>query len=203
MVSDRWSLSVPGGKFSHAAIRMTNEKGDSIDLLIHPIKNGFGDNTLVWEPDRGTVMTFEDEDIIYNVAVKNIIKGGDTMDISYQVILAQPVHPPKCGSNKFWSESECLCKEAISTQVLELNDHKTFVYPNPVRDNLSIHFKEITHTKVVKIQLFNVHGGIVKEIHPTIRQNIHVNVSNLPMGVYQCLIKGDGWSQTHKVIILK
>jgi hypothetical protein len=203
LVHNRWSLSIPGGKFTLSDVHMTDEKGDSIGVLVHPIKNGFGDNTIVWEPKAGSILKYEDEDILYNVEIKHIIKGQDTLDISYQVIVAQTMYPPGCGSDKIWSEEDCRCTQAITTSTFESSSiPKVNVYPNPAKDYINIDFSQITDNQTISIRLINAEGMIIKEIMRPTHQKPVIYVSNLPGGVYQCQVITHDWTETQKVILM-
>jgi len=45
----RWSLSVPGADFGAASVTVTDSASDTYATTIHPVANGYGQNTLVWQ----------------------------------------------------------------------------------------------------------------------------------------------------------
>ncbi len=87
LVPDRWSFSYPGANFSGATVTMT-QGGSSVSLsIISNNDNGFGDNTIVWEPTGipSTVTT----DLPYVVTVSNI-NGPGPSSHTYTVTLMNP-----------------------------------------------------------------------------------------------------------------
>jgi hypothetical protein len=61
------------------------------------------------------------------------------------------------------------------------------VFPNPVEDQLTIHFEAINNGQF-KYRLFNSFGQMVKEVQPKPlhlgRQEEVISVSSLPSGIY-------------------
>lgn len=90
LVFPRWSFAIPSADFTNTQISMTDKNDNSIGLtVVANNKNGYGDNTIVWEPEN--INTSSSEDITYNVKVKNVkLKDGSTKDYSYKVIIIQP-----------------------------------------------------------------------------------------------------------------
>ncbi len=94
-VFPRWSLSHAGADFSNASVSMT-ENGQAVDVRLLPVSNGFGDNTLGWEPvgitpDRGS-------DVRYVVTVRNIRVDGQAVDrrwefVAFSADAARPTSP--------------------------------------------------------------------------------------------------------------
>ena len=84
VVFPRWSLSFnsdTGADFSQARVSMTeNGRAVAVDLL--PIANGFGDNTLGWEPRNITPTTGGDK--TYRVTVSNIRLNGNFVSHTYE-----------------------------------------------------------------------------------------------------------------------
>ncbi len=91
VVYNRWSFSLnnsPGANFSAATVTMT-ENGTPIPLnIISRTDNGYGDNTLVWEPDS---LNFPggQADRVINVNVSGISNATQS-SYSYQVIVINP-----------------------------------------------------------------------------------------------------------------
>ncbi len=58
----------------------------SVALVQRPVVNGFGENTLVWEPqiDLGTPPV---SDTAYTVTVANVVVDGSRRDFTYDVIV--------------------------------------------------------------------------------------------------------------------
>ncbi len=91
VVYHRWSFSLnnsPGANFSAATVTMT-ENGTPIPLnIISRTDNGYGDNTLVWEPDS---LNFPggQADRVINITVSGIANASQS-SYSYQVIIINP-----------------------------------------------------------------------------------------------------------------
>lgn len=88
LVPGRWSYSHPGANFSGADVTMI-QGGASVDLTVLPIQNGFGDNTIVWEP----VLTkgfAGGPDQTFTVMIDNVVAGGESQMILYDVTVIDP-----------------------------------------------------------------------------------------------------------------
>jgi uncharacterized protein YkwD len=99
VVFPRWSLSRnknPGADFSAATVTM-KQAGNSIPVNILTIANGFGDNTLVWEP-QGLTAGPGMADKTVTVTVKGIKIDGQTTQFTYDVTIIDPQAdpPPLC-----------------------------------------------------------------------------------------------------------
>lgn len=88
LVPARWSLSYPAANFGSAAVTMT-QNGNTVSLtIISRTNNGYGDNTIVWEPSGlpGSVTN----DLPYVVNVTGISGSGIPTSKSYTVTLFNP-----------------------------------------------------------------------------------------------------------------
>jgi hypothetical protein len=88
LVYGRWSFGIPGASFTSSTVRMTDAQHNPIALQVRPIKNGYGDNTIVWEPEG--IIRNSEADVTYHVAVENVVVGGETKTYFYDVIIVQP-----------------------------------------------------------------------------------------------------------------
>jgi uncharacterized protein YkwD len=88
VVFARWSFAFDGADFSSASVSMTSG-GKSVALALQPVVNGYGDNTLVWEPDA-IFSAPPASDIVYTVAVNQVIIGGVPRNFTYDVIVFNP-----------------------------------------------------------------------------------------------------------------
>ncbi|MFZ0547623.1 MAG: CAP domain-containing protein [Candidatus Promineifilaceae bacterium] len=88
VVFDRWSFAYAGANFANANISMT-KNGNPLSLQKNSIANGYGENTLVWEPND-TFGQAPTSDIVYNVTITNVVINGQSHNFSYQVILFKP-----------------------------------------------------------------------------------------------------------------
>jgi hypothetical protein len=95
IVYPRWSLSrnsSPGADFSGATVAMS-EDGQPIGVTVLAVQNGFGDNTLVWEPS-GLSFAAGQADRTIRVTVSNIMVGGSPRTFVYDVIVIDPDNEP-------------------------------------------------------------------------------------------------------------
>ena len=88
LVYSRWSLGIPGAGFGGATVSMTGPGGTSVpSTIVSSTDNGYGDNTLVWEPTG--INTTSTADISYTVTVSGIT-GADSTSYTYTVNLFKP-----------------------------------------------------------------------------------------------------------------
>ena len=87
LVFGRWSFAIPGANFSNSTVTMTGPSGQ-VPLKIVSTKTGYGDNTIVWEPQNITYPSGS-EDIIYRITIDNIL-NATKKTISYNVIIINP-----------------------------------------------------------------------------------------------------------------
>lgn len=87
LVFPRWSFSYPGANFAHATVTMT-KNGSPATLVQHRPHDGYGENTLVWEP-RGTPHPND----VYQVSVSQVLIDGNPRTFSYQVTAFSPDGP--------------------------------------------------------------------------------------------------------------
>lgn len=89
LVFARWSLSVPSADFSAATVSMTDASGTAVPCtIVSSTDNGYGDNTIVWEPTG--VNTSGTSDVTYHVNVNNVTVSSNTKNYSYDVVIIQP-----------------------------------------------------------------------------------------------------------------
>ncbi len=83
----RWSISYPGANFAGAAVTMSRN-GSAVSSTLLPIQNGFGENTLVWEPSVNLGVAGADTNV--DVTVSNVVVGGVSQTFQYRVIIIDP-----------------------------------------------------------------------------------------------------------------
>lgn len=88
VVYPRWSFALAGADFSAAAVEMS-AFGIAIPLKLAPLAEGYGENTLVWEP-QGLKPGTLPADFPVTVAVRNVLVNGQPRNFTYQVILFNP-----------------------------------------------------------------------------------------------------------------
>jgi hypothetical protein len=92
VVYPRWSFSINTSfsvDFASANVTMT-EGGSPVSLtVVSRTDNGYGDNTIVWEP-VGLVFTPGAQDRAFSVTVSNIMVGGSPQTEVYNVVVIDP-----------------------------------------------------------------------------------------------------------------
>jgi uncharacterized protein YkwD len=88
VVFPRWSFSYPDADFSVATVSMSID-GQSVGLVVQSVVNGFGENTITWEPTLPTA-TPPASDLRYTVTIHNAIIAGTPQNFSYEVIVINP-----------------------------------------------------------------------------------------------------------------
>jgi uncharacterized protein YkwD len=88
VVYPRWSISYPEADFKTASVSMTRN-GQPIGLVVNKIENGYGENTLVWEPQESFGQA-PSADIKYRVNISNVLISGKPQIFSYEVIVFVP-----------------------------------------------------------------------------------------------------------------
>jgi len=93
VVYPRWSFSYASADFSAASVTMSSG-GNSIPVSVQPVVNGYGENTLVWEPEL-VFGSSPAADEVYTVTVNSVTISGQAHNFSYQVIIFDPGTPGK------------------------------------------------------------------------------------------------------------
>jgi len=80
----RWSVSYPRADFSQATVTMSQD-GAPLEVTVFPVRNGYGDNTLVW--DVATPDVDNGLDVRFDVVVSNVrMPDGQVVSHSYSTI---------------------------------------------------------------------------------------------------------------------
>jgi uncharacterized protein YkwD len=88
VVFPRWSFSYDEAGFSSATVSMTRN-GSGISVSVKPVVNGYGENTLVWEPNAAFGIA-PMSDITYTVSIQNVLVGSVSRSFAYNVIVFNP-----------------------------------------------------------------------------------------------------------------
>ncbi len=96
LVYARWSLGIPnpisfysGVDFSAATVKMTDKSGADISLnIVSKSDNGYGDQTIVWEPQG--IQTNSNADVKYHVVIDNVTLNGVAKKYEYDVTVFKP-----------------------------------------------------------------------------------------------------------------
>ncbi|MCX6271851.1 MAG: Ig-like domain-containing protein [Bacteroidetes bacterium] len=85
---DRWSFGIPDADFSAVTVTMKDGAGQNVTLtVISKTDNGYGDNTVVWEPDG--INTTSANDVSYTVTINNVKVSTQSKTFTYTVTLVQ------------------------------------------------------------------------------------------------------------------
>ncbi len=87
VVYPRWSFSYDEADFSHASVTMTYGEHE-VPLTLLPAADGYGENTIVWEPHISLARPEADQ--WYTVRVRNVVIEGIVHHFTYVVILFDP-----------------------------------------------------------------------------------------------------------------
>ncbi|GAB3900578.1 CAP domain-containing protein [Spirosoma agri] len=93
LIPPRWSFSIPGATFSSASVTVQDQTGTPLALTTHPVSNGAGDNTLVWNLDNAaTDLAWNGSaDKSFRVTVSGVVLNGVTQPpYSYTVVAIDP-----------------------------------------------------------------------------------------------------------------
>jgi len=108
LVYPRWSFGIPGADFTQASVSMQDEEGNNIALtIVHQANSGFGDRTIVWEPQG--IETGSPHDKKYTVTVSNVQNAAQS-SYTYITTIIPPVFPPNCPDNTSWNAATCACE---------------------------------------------------------------------------------------------
>jgi hypothetical protein len=88
VVFPRWSFAMDGADFSAVTVEMSSG-GLDIPVAVLPVVIGYGENTLVWEPELSFGVP-PPNDTLYNVIVSGVKISSVPHDFAYQVILFDP-----------------------------------------------------------------------------------------------------------------
>ncbi len=84
LVFARWSFGLPKADFSNATVTMTGPSGPVVLAIVSKTDNGYGDNTVIWEPVG--VITTNASDQNYKVTVSGVANAPKT-SYSYDVTI--------------------------------------------------------------------------------------------------------------------
>jgi uncharacterized protein YkwD len=88
VVFPHWSFGYADADFTATSVSITF-RGNTVPVSMDTVMNGYGENTLVWEPQisSGTPPA-SDED--YTVSIKNVMISGSPRNFVYHVIIFNP-----------------------------------------------------------------------------------------------------------------
>jgi len=91
VVYPRWSFSYPDADFRQATLSMTYSD-EGIPLTVFPLASGFGEDTVVWEP-QVPIGVPPERDLWYWVHVNDVSINQVSTDFTYVVIVFDPAAP--------------------------------------------------------------------------------------------------------------
>ncbi len=98
IIPSRWSFSLPGADFSGASVTVQNQQGTALSITLHPVENGYGDNTVAWRFNTAADLTWSgSDDKPFQVTVSGVNRNGVTQPpYSYTVVAIDPDAIPPC-----------------------------------------------------------------------------------------------------------
>ncbi|NND33573.1 MAG: T9SS type A sorting domain-containing protein, partial [Saprospiraceae bacterium] len=165
-------------------------------------KSGFGDNTIVWEPERSRIEKFSPYDHKYRVIVSNVKQQDEIREIEYEVIIAKPEYPPNCGEGFYWSSDDCNCINESTTPSYETGyDQELFVIrPNLADNYLKIERAGQSDIEPAQLFIFDFHGKVI--LQELIQSELHVDTKNYAPGFYFARLKTKStWSSRKFTVV--
>lgn len=89
LIFPRWSLSYPGADFKDATVTML-VNGQPTTVQVLPVAEGYGENTLVWEPPQTLLAANRTAESSYAVSITNVRVDGQTRSFDYAITAYQP-----------------------------------------------------------------------------------------------------------------
>ena len=86
-------------------------------------------------------------------------------------------------------------KVAITTGIEESDESLFSVYPNPVQDMLNVDCKDID-----QVSLFNTVGQKIESLNTEGRDNVQIDLSGLPSGLYILRANRQGRTLSRKIV---
>ena len=203
LVPDRWSFSIPGARYEETTIRMWDAEGNEIPVEKLELKYGFGDHTVVWEPESGKIDKFSEEDMSYEVRLDNVKVGDDMVTYSYMVQIAQPSHPPVCPGSKIWNEESCSCEVQQTTSVSEKSIAQDVftISPNPGDHYIQIKWKESPDQRSRQQTVYTIIDAAGQNIRTRSVEESIISTYDLPDGLYFLRVSNKDFSGVQSFLI--
>lgn len=87
VIFPRWSFAYAKADFSSATVTMT-KNGVPVSVAVQPVGNGYGENTLVWEPNL--TISAPSSDVVFHITINQVGIGGSPQTFNYDVIMINP-----------------------------------------------------------------------------------------------------------------
>jgi hypothetical protein len=88
VIYPRWSFAYANANFNGTTVTMT-QNGQPVTLQVNALATGFGENTLVWEPDVDLSQQ-PTADVTLHVTLHNVLIDGQYRSFDYDVIIFDP-----------------------------------------------------------------------------------------------------------------
>ena len=89
---------------------------------------------------------------------------------------------------------------------IDLSNEKTIIFPNPVKNNLTIQFPK-TIDSDIEVTIISINGQVVKKQIITQNEQIdyqkQIDVTDLKNGIYLLQLNSNNYSKTLKIVVLK
>ena len=89
---------------------------------------------------------------------------------------------------------------------IDLSNEKTIIFPNPVKNNLTIQFPK-TIDSDIEVTIISINGQVVKKQIITQNEQIdyqkQIDVTDLKNGIYLIQLHSNNYSKTLKIVVLK
>ncbi|MCB0685872.1 MAG: hypothetical protein KDC53_05090 [Saprospiraceae bacterium] len=201
LLPDRWSISYPGADFSRSSVAVQDESGEQVDLVILPLKNGFGDNTLVWEITPGAIDKFASFDQTFSVTVQNVQVGAQDTSFTYETVIAPPTYPPLCKDGYTWNDSSCNCEnQELITAVGELNNSTFQIFPNPASNFARVNLPDAWELGNTIFTLTDLSGRRVMDLD--CKTGAILDLERVPEGFYTAIAQ-HGYERKYVKFIVK
>lgn len=180
LLPDRWSFSIPKADFTDAKVQVFTEEGHSLDLLQHPVQNGFADNTLVWEPDMSAIEMSTPYDLSFTVRVSNVNNASQAV-YEYQVVLATVQYPPNCKDDLVWDDGLCLCSETETTSIPFVTGTPPYTMSQSEIDQ-SLHISILEEGVDMSLEIYNIQGQLLWQ--DTGKDSYRIETAGYAPGLY-------------------
>jgi hypothetical protein len=102
-----------------------------------------------------------------------------------------------------YSTSICLSLDArMASNMTQTEENDLEIFPNPTHSTIQLVAKEKNLKKGVA-EIINVHGLAVKRVNILASSNQEVDVSDVPVGIYQLVYTTDAGSVSRKVVVAR
>lgn len=208
MFSHSYAFNQPIGSWNTTAVKDMSYMFDNATAFNQPIGSWNVTNaSYLNNMFRGAALCTENYDNLLNgwapQAVKTsvIFDGGNSNYSSASTVARAAL------INKGWTITDAGLSTTVSNKCTittiedELNDVSiTTLYPNPVKDKLSVHF--IAHTnELPTYAIFNTTGTLVFEKEAQNEgENTEIEIGSLPKGLYVLKIKSDNKISIHSFV---